>query len=400
MECISSRMPYTKWRLHAFRQLLATSQPLTARTLRRSSSTLPQDQPDNALSSSDEKSIPPSQRLPQSPVIASSRRARERIRKRPATLEERSLLNKNPWAVALASPIRMCAVTGARLPVDIMGTWGLVRHANTPKSYMLPIGLMQDSLAKNQAPNTDSPKLGASDQDTNQTEQVEEQAQSNDEEPVAAFIPPAIRSRQPARQLILRITELLPLIQAISVPLSRIGAKRSPVMRLLPFRWKHPNGPVKMTDEANILWLKNTPDILLRILGKYKRVGTPNGVWKPLDMPEYSDAALEEAVGKLEPFDRMGWGGVLLLGPKNPGSIAGDAQAESTLDSVALPQTGSNVPVFNLPKILTEADLDILRSSHAQFEHSALFFRPEEKMGVTALLSLWKTKRLLGKIDL
>ncbi|KAJ5357915.1 hypothetical protein N7541_005073 [Penicillium brevicompactum] len=410
MECIGSRVPYTKWRLHAFRHLLAASQPLSARTIKRNSSTLRHDQPNKA--SSDGTSTAPSQRLPQSPLIAESRRAREKNRKRRATFEDTALLNKNPWAVALASPIRLCAVTGARLPLDILGTWGLVKQADTRLQYMLPIGLMQDTLTKSKTPNAKAPNLGARDQEKSQDGTEEEEAEGSDEASADAFIPPAIRSKQPTRQLVLRMTELLPLIEAITNPLSKSRSSRSPILRLLPFRWRHPQGPLKRGDEPNLLWPKNMPDILLRsmrsdvykkldaVLGKYKRVGTPNGVWKPLDMPEYSDAALEEAVGKLEPFDRMAWGGIILLGPNSPTSVAGDAQAENDLDTVALPQTGSNVPVFNLSKLLSESDLQMLRGSHAQFQHKALFFRPEEKMGVTALFSLWKIKRLLSKIDL
>ncbi|CAG8400812.1 unnamed protein product [Penicillium salamii] len=402
MECISTRVPYAKWRLNTFRQLLRTSQPLTAHAVKRSISTSRQNKMNETTSkessdTSDPNTIPPSQRLPQSPLITHPRPSRQKSRKMRPTSEHTSLLSKNPWAVALASPTRMCTITGARLPSDLLGTWGLVRQPGTALSYMLPVGLMQDSLT-NKAPDNSvmEPEL----------------LNPGDEESAAEFAPPAIRNNRPGRQLVLRFTELLPLIKSITVPLSKKGGKKPPVMRLVPFRWKHPQGPVKPIHEKDLLWLENTPEILLRsmqsdvckklgaVLGKYKRVDVPNGVWRNLEMPQYSNSTLEEALGKLESFERIECGAVLLLGSKGATTDAGSTQAESALDSITLPQTGFTVPVFDLSTLLAESDLSTLRESHAQLEPSAVFFRPDDKAGITAMISLWKIKRLLAEIDL
>ena len=69
------------------------------------------------------------------------------------------------------------------------------------------------------------------------------------------------------------------------------------------------------------------------------------------------------------------------------------------MDSVALTQTGSKVPVFDLSVLLSESDIKKLRESHGQFQHTALFFRPEEQLGIDAMISLWKIKRLLDGVD-
>jgi hypothetical protein len=416
MECINARVPYSQWRLGAFRQLLATSTSFTTQVVNRSISTSQRNrQPNEAASrqqgTSDFEPVPPSQRLPQSPLLAYPRPGAEKNRKRRPTPKETSQLRKNPWAIALASPTRMCAVTGARLPSDLLGTWGLVRQPDTEKLCMMPVGLMQDSLQNGKPRSPNSNVSAISDIDQSQTPEGGLQGEEVNGTSTAEFPVPAVRNKQTGRQLVLRITDLIPLIRSITEPLSRKGGKRAPVVRLLPFRWKSPQGPVTTGEEKRLLWLDNTPEILIQgmrgdvckklgaVLEKYKRVGTPNGVWRALDVPEYSDSALKEALGQLELFERIQCGGVLLLGSKSPAPVD-RSQAKSSLDSVTLTQTGSNVPVFDLSVLLDESDLHTLRESHGQLEHNALFFRPDDQAGIDAMISFWKIKRLLGNIDL
>ena len=171
------------------------------------------------------------------------------------------------------------------------------------------------------------------------------------------------QNNQQGRQLLLRIVELLPLLRLMSVPLSKKGGKKPAVLRLLPFRWKHPQGPIKASDEQKINWMSNIPDIVLQSMrrhvckkldaasNKYKHVGKFNGVWRAVDLHKYSDSAVEDALGRLEPFERMECGGLLLLGSKPDGAAPG--LNGSYLDSVALPQTGSKIPVFDLPSLLS-----------------------------------------------
>jgi hypothetical protein len=258
---------------------------------------------------------------------------------------------------------------------------------------------MQDSLqnSKPQSPDLKPPSISG---DQFQPPEAELQDKEANEASTVEFPVPAVRNKPTGRQLLLRIADLMSLIRPITEPLSKKGGKRAPVTRLLPFRWKSPHGPVTAGEERRLLWLSNTPEILLQgmrkdvctklgaVLAKYKRVGAPNGVWRVLDVPEYSDSALKEAVGQMNLFERIQCGGVLLLGPK------------SSLDSVTLTQTASNVPVFDLSVLLSESDLQTLRESHGQLEHNALFFRPDDKAGIDAMLSLWKIKRLLSENDL
>lgn len=411
MECVGTRIPYAKWRLSAFRQLLATSQ---AQAASRGISTSRQTDPVNEITlekstdNSNPNSVPPSQRLPQSPLLTRPRSGIEKNRKRRPTTQEEADLLKNPWALMLASPARMCSITGARLPSALLGTWGLVRQPNSDKLHLMPVGLLQDSLQSNK---TKKPSSSPEPTIPGQQESPESGKQGQEEDPLDASPVPTSPDKRTGRQLVLRIAELLPLIQSISVPLSKKGGKRPPIMRLLPFRWKHPQGPVTAHEEKKIIWSNDTPKFMLRsmrnvvfkklgaVLKKYKRVGTSNGVWKALDLPEYSNAALKEALASLERFDRMECGGVLLLGSKNSAAAGHTSQSSGSLDSVDLTQTGSKVPVFDLSVLFSESDINKLRESHGQFQHTALFFRPEDQLGIDAMISLWKIKRFLEGVD-
>ncbi|KGO71317.1 hypothetical protein PITC_062820 [Penicillium italicum] len=412
MECVGTRIPYAKWRLSAFRQLLATSQAQAANrsiSTSRQTGQLSETTLETKTVKMNPDSILPSQQLPQSPLLARPRPGTEKNRKRRPTTQEEADLLKNPWALMLASPARMCSVTGARLPSALLGTWGLVRQPSSEKLHMMPVGLLQDSLQSNKTKN-----LSLSSEPTipGKQESPEIGNQGRKEETLDVLPTPASPDKQAGRQLVLRIAELLPLIRSISVSLSKNPGKRPPIMRLLPFRWRHPQGPVTAREEKRIIWSKDTPDLVLQsmrslvvkklgaVLEKYKRVGTPNGVWRALDLPEYSDAALKEALGSLERFDRMECGGVLLLGPINSATAGHTSQSSGSLDSVTLTQTGSNVPVFDLSVLFAESDIKKLRESHSQFQHTALFFRPEDQLGIDAMMSLWKIKRLLHGVDL
>lgn len=55
--------------------------------------------------------------------------------------------------------------------------------------------------------------------------------------------------------------------------------------------------------------------------------------------------------------------------------------------------------MFDLSVIFSESDINKLCEAHSQFQHTALFFRPEDKLGIDAMISLWKVKRLLDGVD-
>lgn len=122
---------------------------------------------------------------------------------------------------------------------------------------------------------------------------------------------------------------------------------------------------------------------------RFPRLGAPNGVWSVIEMGDYSDIALEDALRCLQSVDRVESGAVLLLGPFPEGTIFSG--------TVLLPQTQRTVPVFNLTELLSSSDLRQLGDAAAShFQHTALFFRPDDRLSVETMLSLWKLKRFLA----
>lgn len=390
MECTRHRVSFATWRLRVYRQLLASSHPsrITQRSFTTSARAHETSTEAEATVNPDTKRIPPSQRLPQSPLVTHPRNEPKKHRKKQATREDLEPLAKNPWAVALASPPRLCSITGARLPRALMGEWGLVQGPNEESLHMLPVGLFKDSLvgrgtSKPTSPEDESPSVEASTQ--------------NEE---AASVRP-LHNEQSRHQLVLRMVDRLPLLRKIAPPLGGGSSKRPTVAKLLPFRWKHPNGPITMRVERSMVWRENMPEFVLRHMRldvarklektckRFARLGASNGVWNVLEMQEYSDTALEDALRCLQLVDRAECGAVLLLGPF----------PESTLFSgtILLPQTQRTIPVFNLSELLTDSHLRKLRDAAAShFQHPALFFRPDDPLSIETMLSLWKLKRFLA----
>ncbi|KAJ5119052.1 hypothetical protein N7476_011405 [Penicillium atrosanguineum] len=376
MECASHRLSLATWRLRTFRQLVATShQPHIAR---RSISTSPRHEAPETKADT-ETNIPPSQRLPQSPLVTNMRTGPEKQHKRLPNKADLEPLSKNPWAVALASPPRMCILTGARIPRDILGQWGLVKKPNADLNYMLPVGLLQDSLARKSTPvQTSDP-----DKATGETE---------------SSITP-VRNEKLGRTLFLRMVDRLSFLRIITPIFVRSAGKKPAITKMVPYRWKHPHGPITAKEEKNMTWMKDMPEYVLmhmrrdvaRKLDAAREkwgLGGEDGVWSALDVQEISDAGIVDALGRLGSIERAECGAVILH-PR------GEVESGS-LDEVVHPQTQKKIPVFDLSKLLGESDLERLRQTEAaHYQQVALFFRPEDPSSIKAMLSLWKLKQFL-----
>lgn len=418
MECFNRRISYATWRLHVFRQFLAPDLALqNSRVPRRFMSvSAPQHNQAHGEELSSEKSSTvdsttktandaPSQKLPQSPLITHPRHGVKMKRKPRPSAEDVNRLSKNPWAMALASPSRRCAVTGIRMPRAFMGEWGFVRRPDSEQLYTMPVGLLQDSLQKPESSQHSSPAPATPDEN-----QMDSNAEGQGNDIERDTVPLPIQTAPPL--LLFRIIDHLPLLQAVTPPLMRKLRKR-PVSKLLPNRWKHPLGPITEHEEKRLTWMENAPDFVLRsmqrevaqkldrLCKKYKRIGAGNGVWKVLDLQERSDAALAEVLGGLDAFERMECGAVLLFGlQKADANAEGEIPQVESPDYVTLSQTQSKVPVFDLSLLLLDSDMQKLRDSHPHFQHAVLFFRPDDPVSIETMLSLWRIKRFLAGSDL
>ncbi|PLN82312.1 hypothetical protein BDW42DRAFT_82307 [Aspergillus taichungensis] len=415
MVCLHNRLSYASWRLRVFRQLFDihhVSRPLSTSTQRRSahdrstdttttttSNSTPQ-QPGQTQSTSNDanrKPLRPSQLLPQSPLLTHPRLSKTKSHKRAATPEDKDSLRLNPWAQALASPVRMCTLTNARLPRAFFTEWGIVRRASDSEPnaplHILPTGLLKDDLAASQ--------------EQQQTALFPEQAESGTtQRPTPST---TTRNQQAPQSPVFRLAERLPVLTSLTQALNSgvDGEYRNPNLgRLLPNRWKQPYGPMSSRAAARLSWREDMPEFMVermraqaaRTLQKasrtYKKVDRGrDGVWRTVPLEAHSKSALETALKDLPSVERMECGAVLVMGGH---STAAPAVEKSTLpDAVHLQQTQSRVPVFDLSVLLSEAELEELRRSDARFQSPALFFRPADKTTMDTLLTLWKLKNFL-----
>ncbi|KAJ5692578.1 hypothetical protein N7462_002001 [Penicillium macrosclerotiorum] len=425
MECARQQASYATWRLQVFRQLLTASSPSSSLLSPRRGISSSRAQHRQSCDEShtrihnipngedtDTSSLPPSKQLPQSPLITHPRSVSKQRKKRPAP-EDISDLSKNPWAVALASPVRLCSITAARLPRDLLGEWGLVRKPNTETNYILPVGLLKDSLQSPHSAHNSVPTSTITGQAQFQASNAADAADEAGDTPESevSSMARSSPSKKPQRTLLFRIVAYLPLLRALTGPLTKSKKTRRPaITKILPFRWKHPLGPVTSRVERQLVWRSDMPQFMLqcmrgdvvrqleKVSKMHRRLDAPNGVWRMLDVEDSSDIALEEALGRLEPVKRMAAGAILLLGAPESGTLAirPDNNTISGSRAVFNTSTRSRIPVFDLSVLLGMSDLARLREAATpQFQNAALLFRPDDSQGVEAMLSLWRLQQFL-----
>ncbi|KAI5289070.1 hypothetical protein KEM54_004472 [Ascosphaera aggregata] len=172
----------------------------------------------------------PSHLLPRSMLEIRLSTKRNRVPKRRATLEtsNRNPLAYNPYAQALASPIRTCHVTGARLPSHLLTGFGLVQHPDTRDMWFMPTQLLKDYL-----------RIG----DSNTGDE-------NVKRPTT-YIPPVY------------LSTTQPLMKALSKKSQKHLGKW-----LMPMRWKVPYGTITKPQERKAVWRE---DMNVFVLNQLRR---------------------------------------------------------------------------------------------------------------------------------
>ncbi|KAF7166543.1 hypothetical protein CNMCM5623_000168 [Aspergillus felis] len=416
MESCRQRASYASWRIATFRQLFLTSTNRVSsnRILRRKiSSSIGRDESrspesqneadgeevdrgnvrkNGEASSQTAQSVRPSQLLPQSPLLTKALPGVEKMRKKRPTQSDADRLRLNPWAVALASPLRMCTVTGTRLPREFLTDWGLVQRQNDEGLWFMPVGLLRDELSTSKAKQAD------------QDDKAEQLSPKN----------------KLLRSLTLRIIDRLPLLKDLTIPLVRNKSGRRPLItRLVPFRWKHPLGPITNREEKRLIWREDMPEFVLERMRKHvlkklkdmygaqKRSKSRLGSLKTIEVEDSSYDALLESLRRLEKLERMECGGVLVMGRQLEQRENGDSSTAQEQvhdheltkspypDLVTLPQSQSKVPVFDLTELLSQSDLAEVRDYSPLFGNTALILSPDNPAAVQALLALWKLKAFI-----
>lgn len=348
-----------------------------------------------SLLNSQNGALCPSQLLPQSPLLTKPRN-QTKERKRPPTKEDVDRLRRNPWAVALASPPRYCIATGTRLPKAFLGDYGLVRPSEEDESlWFMPVGLLKDEL-KTAASKTQKPVEIA----------LEEEINSSVTGP----------KPDPLRIPSIRIVDRLRLLKEATrlFLVDRVSRrKKSAVGSIIPFRWRHPHGPLNNRSEKNLIWREDMPEFVLenmrkevlkeleKVCRQNPNINTADGVWTAFGLPGNSETALINGLKELPDIKNMESGGVLIMGTDHgkeqavnnisPASSSGPFVSHFP-DYITLPLHGTKVPVFDLSVLLSEEDLDELRKLHPRFQESALYFRPGGTTPVEPMLALWRLK--------
>ncbi|PWY92744.1 hypothetical protein BO70DRAFT_425413 [Aspergillus heteromorphus CBS 117.55] len=408
MVCLQAHLSYASWRLRVFHELFrpnpstrvafsrvrAFSTPAAERPLSPEAST-PNASPtdsvqetapiDNAAEPTpqNERHPPrrPSELLPHSPLITHPKPGHARLHKpkrRPVAGE--SDIHLNPWAQALASPVRTCKLTGTRMPSALMTKWGFVKRSEEDENmYLVPVGVMKDKLSPRTTPGPNDP----SNRNENKYKNL--------------------------GQLTIRIVDRLPLLRTITEKYwknrSKKSRKTAPLAKLIPYRWKHPVGPVTVEEEGQTVWREDMPDFALRMMREevvraLKWASDTSHrldrkVWTAFPDVKYAGVAISSITYEMKPFERMGCSAVLVLDRNGvkPSSTHGVLPKIPT--TVFISHKRKRVPVFDLTVMFSEAELRELRAHHPRFDNMVLVFRPDSKPTVNAMLLLWKLKGLI-----
>ncbi|KNG89997.1 hypothetical protein ANOM_001149 [Aspergillus nomiae NRRL 13137] len=369
MECLHGRISYASWRLRVFQRLFLSSSELNGRrTISRRAIDDPNtldgsqfqhreypkepgqhDDAEFTASATEEPRL--SQTLPQSPLMKTVHpNLEKKHKKRAAKPEDLEDLRRNPWAMALASPPRMCSATGTRIPRALLSDWGMLKRPKSDGLWFMPLGLLKDEVAGAAADHRARRAAGGT----------------------SLPIPYMDKS---IRHLTLRLVDRLPLLKKLNSVLA------SHVMRM---------DVVKQLKHACI---------------KYKRLDATNRVWTAIDLNEYSEAAILKELKGVKPFPRMECGAVLVMGTlinNQTGVIESVSQDEAISNAVGtlpeylmLPHLPSKVPVFELAQLFSEKELEEIWGYDPRFQSPALYFRPNDPITVNAMLALWKLKGFL-----
>jgi hypothetical protein len=312
--------------------------------------------------------------------MAQYRPAGRKIRKPQGTKADDARLQNNPWAVALASPVRFCNLTGVRLPQEFLTDMGLIQRTspqpeNTKRKkpgplWWMPTGLLKDELKA-------IADLSKNDIDA------------------APMMPP---NRKPA---VMRVLSRSLLLEYTSSMMGPKGDKTKP-SRFIPVNWRVTHNKLSGEEVKAIIWRQDMFKFVLKYMGqnvvkslkeayRYENIKRDTAdQWRALRLSDLSVTELIEGLRHIEMAD-MKNGAVVILG--DPEDTETKTPFVSSFpDYVTLSQTQSAVPVYDLSTLLSAPDRDALRQCIPRFGEKALFFRPDGPKSVDAMLAMWELK--------
>lgn len=405
----STRCSGLEYQRHQLQLCLYTRPHLYPRA-RHTASSLSQRQLERRLISTSEVKRPDvttPEGLVESPVVL--RRAQKqasltsnKVIERSKEWDTDSSLIRNPWAIALASPPRLCHATMSRLPTELMIDFGLVQHPETSALWLLPTSLLENEL--NEMEIDPSSKVTTSDNDTPAVGEAPiDDSTAKIRKQKAAF--PSVR-----------VTNSGTLFDMLSNP------KFSNISKgLIPPSWKLPQGQLTKNSMQTLVWRGDMSDYAIKamrkeILRRLKKIlhVTPKiekqrrrDTWTPLCVVGHpiTQSTLESSLKQLPELRDIRSGMVLILrGSHHSTEINSDHDCNATsstapentsLDLAELPVHESQVPVFDLTKMLSEGELQEIRQLGEVFQGDALYFIPASRKSALFALDLWRLKSFL-----
>ncbi|KAL8944742.1 MAG: hypothetical protein Q9211_000458 [Gyalolechia sp. 1 TL-2023] len=317
---------------------------------------------------------PGSLQLPTSPLMDPSlQRARNRYRVRkpepsgePSDFQKK--LSKNPYAQALATPVRSCAVTNVRLPSYFLLGFGLTPHPRTGKPWEMPTFALD--------PNVSVPSQAS------RSEQVSEQssdASSEDDAATDAVAPP---SRRPARAVAgSHVVSQRAAMKFLS------GVKRKSFLTMVPYRWKC-DTRFKIDD---LVWREDMDVFVLELMRK-----------KAARLLGYLSSRPAAYITTCEGYgdiqNKHQPGAVLWLGKPDKEGMPTASDEPPPPYAMVKYRSACNIPVYNLPAILGSEHLSQLRVS-SECCNGPLAVIKQKRNTVDILMHLWKLMGYMASND-
>ncbi|MCJ1251199.1 hypothetical protein MMC30_008430 [Trapelia coarctata] len=378
------------------------------------------------------------EQLPLSPLMHPRLlEARSRFTKaKPLPSEElnefQRLININPYAKALATPVRVCILTGVRLPNSFFIPFTLKKDPRTGKLWQIPTGLHDcaDQALSSKEDGDESEKPTESSFRKNKKappiplDWEEHQSPTDDRKSIAptdefpvtqdedlSSLPPIPTRKPDCAQLIVvqQQPPALPSTLQKAYLLSSHAAlahvstlPRGSLMRILPFRWKGHLGEALRSS----VWRQDMADFVLALLRK-RVVNWLLSVDRPISISDrqVAEGAVPKDLAALiwlrDPWSEGGDEvvkqkvklvsepplGAMVRGAVDGQGLEGGAGDEGQKERV----DGAMVPVFNLPILLSKEGMSELWRGKESYFHRRRY----------GMLGLYKSKlssRLVGML--
>ncbi|KAL9587507.1 MAG: hypothetical protein Q9212_000209 [Teloschistes hypoglaucus] len=267
-------------------------------------------------------------------------------------------LQKNPYAQALSTPVRSCALTGARLPSYFLLDFGLALHPRTGKPWQMPklaIDSHTASLHRTSRPDDDTEQRQSafSGPDTNND------AASNGRKSARAVAGSHILSQRSSLKLMSSL-------------------KHRTMSQLIPLRWKQ-DGRFKAQE---IIWREDMDTFVLDLMRR-----------KIVKLLKYLSSRPAAYIVACEGFqeieDKHQPGAVVWLG--EPGSHSNStAEAECPTPYAMVEYRSSRrIPIYNIPALLGPEYLILLRDAGKPFDKTLSVIK-QKRSTAEVQLQLWK----------